>query len=97
MSRSLPTGSLIRLSCSALSNTDMLEHLGRQCQVLHLEPPLHEDAYESFLKIELEQAVNMASTKIYDILLFFDEWLYLDLFDLYLVEGLERGLILKLN
>jgi hypothetical protein len=54
----------------------------RRCQALHLESPLHEDAYESFLKIELEQAVNMASTKIYDIQLFFDEWLYLDLFDL---------------
>jgi hypothetical protein len=54
----------------------------RQCQVLHLEPPLHEDAYESFLAIELEQAVNIASTKICNIQLFFDEWLYLDLFDL---------------
>jgi hypothetical protein len=54
----------------------------RRCQALYLEPPLHEDAYESFLKIELERAVNMASAKIYDIQLFFDEWLYLDLFDL---------------
>jgi hypothetical protein len=54
----------------------------RRCQVPHLEPPLHEDAYESFLKIELEPAVNMPSTKIYNIQLFFDEWLYLDLFDL---------------
>jgi hypothetical protein len=54
----------------------------RRCQALHLEPPLHEPAYESFLKIELERAVNMASTKIYDIQLFLDEWLYLDLFDL---------------
>jgi hypothetical protein len=54
----------------------------RRCQALHLEPPLHEDAYESFLKTELERAVNMVSTKIYDIQLFFDEWLYLDLFEL---------------
>jgi hypothetical protein len=72
-----------------LSSVELVFHMAvnhliwrRRCQVLHLEPPLHEDAYESFLKIELERAVNMASTKIYDIQLFFDEWLYLDLFEL---------------